>query len=334
MNDIKIVLGIDEDVKEAEIDKLAELGADEFYCGVLPPDWKDVYGTQVSTNRRYNIEEQFTDFGRFRRAAEVIHRNGKKITVAFNAPYYIEEQCARLAGYVKKCRDYGADAFIVSDPDFFLQVLDMKLGAQVHISGEAATYNSRTAKFYKSLGANRIIFPRHLTINEIEKITKEVPGIEYESFIMEQRCPFEGAFCTTSHGWLSSCNFCQEDFARGVYKLSGGSAGKIPPSEYFGWKNNNDRYKIWALDIVSYLTVMNKNDLMILQCGLCGIKKLSEAGVGYLKIAARGSSNEAKMIAVSLVKKVTGSEDRSDEFCRSVRGNPEICGLKYMCYYR
>ena len=52
MADIKIALGIEETTKAEDIERLVAAGADEFFCGIVPPEWAGVYGHYVSINKR------------------------------------------------------------------------------------------------------------------------------------------------------------------------------------------------------------------------------------------------------------------------------------------
>ncbi len=330
---MKITVGIDGQIDERGITELASLGADEFFCGILPKEWTDIYGASVSTDRRTHMLEHYDDWEKLRRAVSVIHGLKKEIIIAFNAPSYCEEQYPLLLDFVKKSCDMGADALIISDMELLLEILELGLKAKIHVSSEAGVFNSKSAALFAKLGAQRIIFPRHLTIKEMAEVTSTVKKMEYECFIMEQRCPFDGAFCTPAHGW-SKNSFCQEDFKRTVHRyLPGGDVGLVSPEEYIRWKNNRMLYEIWSMGVNSYDSILTPRDYEIMQCGLCSIKKLEEIGITSVKISSRGYSLACRL-AVELVGKVIRGRDSGPEFCKSVRGRPEICGMGLMCYYR
>lgn len=331
---MKITIGIDQSFSISDIVKLAELGADEFFFGVMPPDWTAVYGYTVSTNRRYSIQEHYIDWDRMNDAVSAIHKAGKKAIVAFNALYYINDQMPLLLNYVKQSCDIGADALIVSDMELLLRILELDYKVDIHISSESGDYNSHAAALFASLGIQRIIFPRHMTIAEMQTIILNNKNLECECFIMEQRCPFDGAYCTPTHGWHRN-SFCHAGFQRAIYKYAGDDAVDIvSPAEYLKWKTNRNHYEIWAETVNKYHSILTMRDCYVMQCGLCGIKRLGEIGMSSLKIASRGCSKEIAFLSVELVKKVLSSSDKSEEFCRNVRAHPEICDLKYMCYYR
>lgn len=72
-----------------------------------------------------------------------------------------------------------------------------------HISTQASISNYEAAKFYKSLGAERIVLARELNLKQIKEIHKQV-GIELETFI-------HGAMCLAVSG---RCLMSQHLFGR------------------------------------------------------------------------------------------------------------------------
>ena len=64
-----------------------------------------------------------------------------------------------------------------------------------HISTQASVANSESAKFYKSLGAERIVLARELSLNQIKKISKI---IDVECFAHGAMCVSESGRCFTS----------------------------------------------------------------------------------------------------------------------------------------
>ena len=67
------------------------------------------------------------------------------------------------------------------------------------ISTIAGIYNSDIAKFYWKLGVERIILPRDLSVDDIERIVTSVPDVEYEAFMMRNGCTFSDSNCLGLH---------------------------------------------------------------------------------------------------------------------------------------
>ena len=147
-SNMKITIGIDGQIEEADIIKLASLGADEFFCGILPKEWTDIYGSSVSTGRRTWMLEHYDDWNKLQNTISTVHNLKKKIIMAFNAPSYYEEQYPLLIDFVRKSCDLGADALIVSDMELLFRILELNLKVDIHISSEAGSYNSQTASLF------------------------------------------------------------------------------------------------------------------------------------------------------------------------------------------
>ena len=65
----------------------------------------------------------------------------------------------------------GVDAVIAWDPAVILKA--RKAGLSVQISTQANVTNHETAEFYRTLGAERIVFSRELSLEEIRKIRQQ-----------------------------------------------------------------------------------------------------------------------------------------------------------------
>ena len=93
---------------------------------------------------------------------------------------------------IKKAKPY-VNAVICSDIAIMLLCKKHKL--PFHISTQCSISNSETAKFYKKLGAERIVLARELNIAQIKKISKIIP---VEIFIHGAMCVSESGRCFTS----------------------------------------------------------------------------------------------------------------------------------------
>lgn len=91
---------------------------------------------------------------------------------------------------IKKAKEAKVDAIIVWD----LAVIEIARKEKMPfiISTQANASNYKTVKFYKSLGAKRVVLARELTLKQIKEIKKRV-NIEIETFI-------HGAMCVAISG--------------------------------------------------------------------------------------------------------------------------------------
>lgn len=133
-----------------------------------------------------------------------------------------------------------------------------------HVSTQASIANSQAARFYKKLGAERIILARELNLKQIKKISK-IPGIKIETFI-------HGAMCVALSGRCFTSQFLFNKSAnRGQCLQPCRRAYTITDDEGNKLKLENSR-------------VMSAKDLYTLPF----IEKLKKAGIYSFKIEGRG----------------------------------------------
>lgn len=62
---------------------------------------------------------------------------------------------------------------------------------------------------YQEFGAKKIIFPRNISFSDMELISSNVKGMEFESFLMNSACKFTDGNClgthNTEYGSLCTC---------------------------------------------------------------------------------------------------------------------------------
>ena len=140
-------------------------------------------------------------------AVRYAHRRGVRVYVACNIYSRNQEQAA-LNRYLQQLAAIGPDAVIVSDPAVFMAVRNIQPALPVHISTQANTTNYAAARFWRDLGAERIIAARELTLVEIEEIAA-CGDIAVEVFV-------HGAMCISYSGRCLLSNYlAQRDSNRG-----------------------------------------------------------------------------------------------------------------------
>ena len=135
-------------------------------------------------------------FDEIKEACTYAHSLGKKIYVTVNIVLHNKELKA-VVDYLKKLEECAVDAIIVSDLTIVKLALD-KTKIPVHISTQASSMNVETAKFYKSLGVDRIVLARECSKEEIQKIKDNV-DIELECFVHGAMCAGISGRCALSN---------------------------------------------------------------------------------------------------------------------------------------
>lgn len=244
-----------------------EAGADAVYLGI----------------RGFNMRDTAKNF-LLRDLPKIKKLAGKaKLYLTLNTIVY-DTELKKTEQILKKARAH-IDAVICWDTSIIN--LCRKLRIPFHISTQASVANSSTAKFYKSLGAERIVLARELSLKQIKKIAKIIPV----------ECFCHGAMCVAVSG---RCFMSQS--------LTGCSAnrGKCTQLCRRAWQIRDERGNTLKLE---NSRVMSAKDL----CTLPFIDKMKKAGIISFKIEGRNRSPEyvstvTKEYRRALDKKLTHSE--------------------------
>ena len=131
-------------------------------------------------------------------ACEFAHKMKKRVYVTVNIVFH-DKDLKGLEEYLKELDNCKVDAIIVSDVvvmDLW-KILNLKM--ELHISTQASSLNYEAVKFYKDLGATRVVLAREASKDDIKRI-KDETGVEIECFV-------HGAMCTSISGRCVLSNY-------------------------------------------------------------------------------------------------------------------------------
>ncbi len=298
-----------------EVKLLCEAGSDELFCGIEPYGWRRRYKEDFCINQR-SRGANFTKLTDLEKAISIAHRYRTKVHITMNAFFYLEEQYEKARQIIKDVLEAGADGIIFADPILisilnadrrkananFRECKDLLKGKDVIIGADAVIFNSSAVKFYKRLGATRVVLPRAMTIAEIKEVIKTDKSMEYEIFIIHDLCFFEDGFCT----------YCKEETG-GVTKEGKGrkkvyffSASRIPRRGCGGGCRSHFRRQRVSLTnnrqrgSSKPFTFWMKKHLE--GCGACAIYDLKMMGVESLKVLDRNLPSEEKVKATLFIR--------------------------------
>ena len=168
-----------------------DYGADAIYFG----------GTQFSLRARAS---NFTN-DKIKQMCEYAHEHSKKCYLVTNILCH-NLHLPNLRPYLKEVMQYKPDAFITSDPAVITAILEINPNAEIHISTQQSTTNSKACLFWKRNGCKRIILARELSYEEIKLMQTNLNhAIDIEYCI-------HGAVCIGYSGrCMLSNNFCLRD---------------------------------------------------------------------------------------------------------------------------
>lgn len=168
-------------------------GADACYFGGYN------YSLRANANN-FSIDD-------IKEAVMFAHNAGKRVYVTVNIIFH-NEDLKDLDDYLISLDKLGIDAYIVSDIAVIKRIKELNLRPEIHISTQESSVNKESVKFWKSLGASRVVLGRECSREDIIDIKKNV-DIEIEYFI-------HGAMCTSYSGRCVLSNYVtQRDSNRG-----------------------------------------------------------------------------------------------------------------------
>jgi len=179
--------------EKEEVIPLIEAGADELYCGYLSPEWEKRY-TAFEFERKGG-GSNLTDLTQLRQAVDLAHEKGIPVYLTLNG-LYVRQQYPLLLKVVNQLNKIDLAGYIVADIGFLLTLGKQGFRKEIHISTGGTVFNSEAARFYKDLGASRIILDRQMSLDSIKALTFENPDIDFEVFILNTLCVYIDGFCT------------------------------------------------------------------------------------------------------------------------------------------
>jgi len=207
---------------------------------------------------------------------EYAHNAGVKLYVTTNI-YAHNEDIEKAPEYFEELKEIGVDAVLISDPGIFSIARDILKGSktEIHISTQANNTNYMTYKFWKDMGATRVVAARELSLKEIKQIRENIPeNLEIEAFM-------HGAMCISYSGrCLLSNYFTGRDGNRGACthpcRWKYAVVEEHRPGEYLPVEED---------DRGTY--IFNSKDL----CMVDKIPDLIDAGIDSFKVEGRMKTN-------------------------------------------
>jgi U32 family peptidase len=271
---------------------------------------------------RYSLRVRNNDFLEDNLAIGIAeaHALGKKFFIASN----IMPHNSKVKTYIRDMQpviDMKPDALIMADPGLIMMVRETWPEMPIHLSVQANTVNYAAVKFWQSVGIERIILSRELSLDEIEETRQQCPDMELEVFVhgalciaYSGRCLLSGYFNHRDPNQGSCTNACRWEYK--TTEAVEAPEGKFVPKEAvlsmeaFNQSQNlsscGDQVRHPLADKVYFLEeksrpgelmpvledehgtyIMNSKDLRAVE----HVHKLVKIGVDSLKIEGRTKSH-------------------------------------------
>lgn len=317
-----------------EVEVLAAAGADEFYCGVVPPDWVARFGSGA-VNRR--LFANLKDYAELAEAVAAAHGAGRRLALVLNAQHYAAEQVPALIEMAQRFDGLGGDALIVGDLGVLALIAQAGVRARLHVSSVATCRNAEAARFAQTLGAHRLILPRDVSLDEAGRLARQCPDLEVEAFVLNDGCAYEEGLCQTIHlPQKLGGPICLDRYTP-TYTRRDGAA--LSDAERFALEQNDAAYRRWLWYRTGCGYSVTAAGLPYGPCGLCAMPALAGAGIAAVKIAGREAPTQRKLQSVRLVADVRDRHAAGMPapdliaHARSLRDAPQHCASGAMCYY-
>ena len=169
---------------------------------------------------RYSLRARENDFDLDNLATGIAeaHAQGKRFYVASNISPHNRKVDTYMADMTPVIA-MGPDALIMADPGLIMLVRERWPEMPVHLSVQANTVNYAAARFWQSLGIERVILSRELSLDEIEDIRQRCPDMELEVFVhgalciaYSGRCLLSGYFNHRDANQGACTNACRWDY--------------------------------------------------------------------------------------------------------------------------
>ncbi len=271
---------------------------------------------------RYSLRARNNDFdlANLKIGIDETHALGKKFFVASN----ISPHNTKIATYMKDMApviDMKPDALIMADPGLIMMVRERWPEVPIHLSVQANTVNYATVKFWGSIGIERVILSRELSLDEIAEIRQQCPDMELEVFVhgalciaYSGRCLLSGYFnhrdpnqgtCTNSCRWDYKVSEATEDATGNLHAVAPKTEPvKVLPPTSVAACGGAERHpdadqpvlieeagrpgELMVMEEDEHGTyIMNSKDLRAVE----HVKQLVEMGIDCLKIEGRTKSH-------------------------------------------
>ena len=247
-------------------------GADAVYLGVVDFSLRAMRKGSLITME--NLKE----------AVDLAHKLGAKAYVTINI-FAFNKDIELLKKVLPVFKDANPDAFIVSDFGIFKILKEAMPEIPLHVSTQTNSLNYECVKFWKELGASRVILARELSIEDIAEIRHEVPDIELENFVHGAQCMSFSGRCLLS-----------DYFTDGERGANHGNCYQPCRWSYELVSKDRDSAQCEIIDTPRGSHIMSTKDLCLVKY----IPDLIQAGTDSLKIEGRTKS----LYYVSAVTKV------------------------------
>lgn len=297
---------------------LIRSGADELFGGVYDKQWETEFGPYLEYNRRgsYGVNGSCRSWEELKEILSVCEEEMVPFSLAINALRINISEYSLIRQIIEKFKSIGGKKLIVSD----ISALKIahELGLDITVSSCSNCFSVETVRYYYNEGIRSIIFPRDVSIPEMNTIAKSFPEMEFEAFGMYAGCRFSDGNCLGIHNtsYRELCNFCDT----GDWHMERIDGKGLEKDEEVYLRNMNQRFSLlW------------KN-----ACGQCALFLLMDI-VTRIKILDRVGSVEKLKNIIALTRNnldiISNCKSNEEYLSKMIIPSSVECSSGNDCYY-
>ena len=311
----------------------------EFFCGYLPEWWIEKYNdSQVKNgmlstpiNNRNDRNANVRSFVELKEIVKKADHYSTDVFLVLNAKYYPDYIYKNMKRYIDEVLATGIKRMIVSDNGMIHYLNENYPEIKVSVSCLNQITNTMAAKFYSSFDTvDRIVFPRHMSAEEIEDIVRACPDTEFEYFIFSNKCLYDDGYCRGVHEFTP---ICKDLYYSDFYAKDGRI---IEYKKYIELRTKEHEYSDWTRNEL----MVEKNNYCTANfaCSACSLLKLMQyRNVVSVKISIRGHAIEERVRQVQMAHEVIkaiehgASKERVQQLVCELYGKENLCETGMSC---
>ena len=168
-----------------KLDYAIHYGADAVYLGMVDFSLRAMRKGELIT------KDNLAD------CIKLAHSMNKKVYLTLNIFAY-DDDIKNMIETAEKINEANPDEMLFSDFGVYNIIKKYMSKIPFHVSTQTNILNSEAVKFWRDLGAQRVVLSRDLSLKQIELIRKNVPDIELEVFVHGAQCVSFSGRCLIS----------------------------------------------------------------------------------------------------------------------------------------
>lgn len=280
---------------------LKDAGAMEVYCGYVPEYWfdsfnkvieKDTEYFQVGINKRDVKRANISSYRELCRLVKEAEKLDMEVFLTVNAAFYPYQAYPLLKRYLSEVRQAGISNVIVSDIGLMRLISEEYPELRITVSCLAQTLNTYSVYFFQQFSPRRIVFPRHISEAEIIGIVKKFPEIEFEIFVLSDKCIYDDGSCRCHH---DIGTICMDPWNGDFFECESAENSHVVLCE----EKDEEVFRRWTRNYPNSKGV--HRTFGNIGCSLCSLPSLLKySNLNSLKIVGRGKSTEIKCELVKI----------------------------------